>query len=311
MRFDSLIDVNTELDRQIALDWNSVFDNKSYTYNLLMDKDNRSDLLKNYARDLERVRTEEAEWHGQWASDAITTYVLQKRLINDYEIVLAGELDNEAAVDSLKKVEAALPLIANLGLQLVAPIKERLFLDYEDIARRSSSPYTSARPIPEVKVYPRGVIYRVLLGSFSSAQKPAVFRNVTPLSFEKGSDGRYRYFAGGFPSDSTVRAAVDGMRKAGFKKPEAVVWMDGIYANLTANNETEKRFFRVELSGVDEPSAEVKKLIATVTGSVDILRAGDAYVVGPLDDALGALRLRTALDGLQSGLEIKVTEIIE
>jgi hypothetical protein len=313
--FDSLVRTNADIDRHIELDWNSVFDNKSYIYNLLMDKNNRTDLLERYTGDLERVRGEEAEWRGRYASDALASYTLQKRLITDYEIMLANEIGATRAADSLKKVQAALPLIGNLALESVT-LKERLFLDYADIEAHSPALYNSENPIPEVQVYPRGVIYRVLLGSFLSEQKPSIFRNVAPLAVEKSSDGRYLYFAGGFPSDSTVMAAVKKMRGLGFKKPEPVVWMDGIYVNLatedrTTGEETDQRFLRVELSGVDELSNEVKEMISTVTGGGDILRAGDVFVVGPLDDALNALRLRTSLDGREDGLEVKVTEISE
>jgi hypothetical protein len=307
--FDSLVNVNADLDRQIALAWSLVFDNKSYLYNLLADKNNRTDLLEQYSAELVKVRDGQAIWSGRYASDAIATYVLQKLLITDYEIVLARELGIEPALDSLQKVRSALPLIANLELGEVAPIKERLFIDYQDITRHASSPYNSAHPIPEVKVYSRGVVYRVLLGDFSSEQQPSIFRNVAPLAVEKGSDGRYRYFAGGFPSDSTVRAAVEQMRRVGFKKPEPVVWMDGIYVNLAAPTAAEGRFFRVEMSGVGELSDEVKTLIATLTDGVDILRAGENFVVGPLDDVGQTLRLRTALDGRQADLELKVVEI--
>jgi hypothetical protein len=311
--FDSLVRANADIDRHIALDWNSVFDNKSYIYNLLMDKNNRTDLLERYTGDLEKVRSRQAEWRGRWASDAITTFTLQKRLITDYEILLARELDNQPALDSLVKVQRALPLIDSLALEPVT-IKERLFIDYENITTHSSPQYGATNPIPEVKIYPKGVIYRVLLGTFSTVQKPAIFRNVAPIAVERDSEGNYRYFAGGFPSDSTARAATEQMRKVGFKKPEPVVWMDGIYINLANGNKTAtenapKRFFRVELSEVDELSDEVKELITTVTGGSEILRAGDVFVVGPLDDVSRTLHLRTALDGRQPELEIKVTEI--
>lgn len=307
-RFDSLARVNREIDRRIALDWNTVFDNKSYVYNLLMDKNNRNDLLERYAGDLERVRGQQAEWRGRYVSDAVTSYTLQKRLITDYEIMLALELGNDSAADSLKKVQEALPRVEDLALDPVV-IKERLFLDYQDITVHSSAQYSARKPIPEVEIYPRGVIYRVLLGTYSSAQQPSVFRNTAPLAVQKGPDGKYRYFAGGFPNDTTVNAAVERMRKTGFKKPEAVVWMDGIYVNLATGEGLEKHFYRVELSGVHELSAEVKEVIRTATGGRDILRAGEVFIVGPLDNAAEAVRLRTALERRDPDMEIKITVI--
>lgn len=307
-RFDSLSLVNRELDRRISSDWGAVFDNKSYAYNFLMDKNNRSDLLQRYEDDLGRVRAELAEVRGTYMSDAIAAYALQKQLITDYEIMLAQELGNDGAADSLATARAAIPRIDALGIEPVV-LRERLFLDYSDITLHTAPQYSSRNPIPEVEVYPKGVIYRVLLGTYSSAQQPSVFRNVAPIAVRKGPDNKYRYFAGGFPSDSTVNAAVEQMRSRGFKKPEPVVWMDGVYVNLATGQGIEKHFYRIELSGVHELTAEVREIIRTVTGGKDIVRAGDLFVVSPLDNAAEAVRLRTALERRDPEMDVKISAI--
>lgn len=307
-RFDSLARVNRSVDRNIHILWNSVFDNKSYAYNFLMDKNNRGDLLDRYTQDLDKLRSQQTEWTGIYASDEIVTYVLQKRLLTEYEIMLAQDLGYNAAADSLRRVYAALQHVDKLeGLGPVA-LKKRLFLEYEEISLHTAAQYGARKPIPEVKIYPNGIIYRVLLGTYSAVQQPSAFRNVAPIAVQKGPDNKYRYFAGGFPNDSTANAAVEQMRKRGFKKPEAVVWMDGVYINLATGKGLADAFYRVELSGVGELSAEVKEAIRTATGGKDIMRGDGVFIVGPLDNAAEAVRLRTSLERRDPEMEIKITE---
>lgn len=306
-RFDSLCRVNATLDRRIALVWATVFDNKSYCYNLLMDKNNRNDLLAHYENGMEKLRREQAELYGVYASDEIMTYALQKRLLTGYEIRLAEELGNSPAADSLKRVLDALPDVGALDPEPVG-LRERLFLDYSDITVTPSPAYNSHNPIPEVKTYRKGVIYRVLLGTYSAPQSPSAFRNVAPLAVQKGPDGKFRYFAGGFQSDTTANQAVEQMKKRGFNKPEAVVWMDGVYANLATGKGFGSGFYRVELSGVHELQPEVREVIRTVTGGKDIVRGGEMFIIGPLDNAAEAARLRTALDGRDPDMEVRISE---
>ncbi len=308
MRFDSLARVNAGVEHMIAGTWGPIFDNKSYSYNFLMDKNNRSDLLARFENDMAKLRQEQAQWQGTYASDEIVKYILQKRLLTTYEIMLAEELSNKAAVDSLKKVLASLPRVDALAMAPVK-LKERLFLDYADIKVTPASPYNARNPIPEVEVYPKGIVYRVLLGTFTTVQQPSSFRNVSPLAVQKGPDNKYRYFAGGFPSDTTAKAAVEQMTKRGFKAPHEVVWMDGVYINLTTGKGLGSGFYSVELSGVRELKAEVREVIRTVTGGKDIVRGGDMFIVGPLDNAAEAARLRAALEKRDPEMEVKILEI--
>ena len=307
-RFDSLARVNAGVDRLMAHTWGSVFDNKSYCYNLLMDKNNRTDMLQQFADDMEKLRQAQAQWQGVYASDEMVNYVLQKRLLTDYEIKLAAELGNQPALDSLKRVQAALPRVDALDLQPVR-LKERLFLDYEDIKIAPATPYNARNPVPEVKIYPKGVIYRVLLGTYSAVQQPSVFKNVTPLAVQKGPDAKYRYFTGGFPSDTTANAAVEQMKKRGFKSPQTVAWMDGVYINLETGKGLGSGFYRVELSGVHELTPEVREVIRTVTGDKAIVRGEGMFIVGPLYDGTEAARLRAALERRDPEMEVKLIEI--
>ncbi len=300
--FDGLALACADLDRKVVGEWETIFDNKGYAYNYLMDKVNRGDMLARFERDMEVLRADQLRVEGIYASDVIATYLLQKHMLTEYEIVLAGELGNTVARDSLRRVQATMPHPEHLGLEPVK-LKERLLLDYADIVA-GASPYNARNPIPAVTVYPRGVIYRIHLGNFATAQSPAIFRGVSPIAVEKTSEGRFRYYAGGFPSDSLATVAVEKMRSAGFKSPKTVVWMDGIYFDPDGEKTPSERFYRIELTDINELSEETKQAIREVTAEGDIVRVGDGFIVGPIGDGAAARRLRTELDRGEASVKI-------
>lgn len=306
-RFDALSTALRTLGEQTASRWETIFDSKSYLYNLLADKENSGDLLARLEQGMERLREERP---GQTAAPAaLTNYMLQKRMLTEYETVLAESLGNSSAVDSLRKVLAALPGPASLdGLEPVV-LKERLFLDYSNI-KIGGSPYNAGNPIPEVAVWARGIIWRIQVGNFSARQSPSVFRNASPLAVQKGDDGRFRYFAGGFPTDSLAKEAVEQLRKAGFRAPTAVVWMDGVFIDPAADGGTKS--YRVEISGAAELSRETREAIAA-ENTGDIVRGPEVFIVAPLD-AAAAVRLRTRLEAISAShpyMAVKLSKISE
>ncbi len=278
--FDSLISAERILDERIGMLWEMIFDSKSYFYNLLADKEDRRSLLSRFEEGMERLREERSKWQEQDVPAALLDYVLQKRMLTDYEIALADEIASGAAADSLRMVAAALPGPASLDDLVPVALKERLFLDYADVTV-GGSPYNAANPIPEVAVWPKGVIWRVQVGNFASPQATSVFRGAHPLAVQTGDDGRFRYFAG-------------------FRAPVAVVWMDGVLIDPAAEGE---KTYRVDISGVEELSPALRGAIDSAR--VDIVRTDGAFVLTPLDGA-AAVRLRSSLEAL--GLSIPEME---
>lgn len=310
--FDDLAARVDSLAERIGGEWESIFDGKSYIYNLLADKGNHESLMTRFEEGMERLREERSRWQASGAPTAILDYVLQKRMLTDHELALAALINNDAAADSLRRITAVLPGPATLDDLAAVKLTERLFLDYADVAV-GGSPYNAANPIPEVAVWPKGIIWRVQVGNFASRQSPAVFRGVHPLAVQRSGDGRFRYFAGGFPTDSSALAAVERLRKAGFRAPVATVWMDGVFTDPAATDETT---YRIDISGAEELSPEIREVIASATetgGGGDIVRGGGAFIVTPLNGAT-AVKLRAALESLKSthpGLEIKLSKISE
>jgi hypothetical protein len=234
-------------------------------------------------------------------------YAVQKPLLIDFEAALARKRGDAVAIDSLGLAAADVPSLAEVGELAPVTLTDRLLLDWADVAV-GRTPYSAANPIPELRVWPRGVIWRVRLGAFSARQAVSVFRGASPLAVERGADGRYRYYAGGFRIDSLAAAAVERLRKAGFRAPAAVVWMDGVLIDPDADREGERRY-RVKISGVEELPAEVRELV----GGAGIVRGAEAFIATPLD-AAAAVRLRARLEALKAshpGLEARLSENAE
>ncbi len=123
----------------------------------------------------------------------------------------------------------------------------------------------------------------------------------------QSGEGRFRYFAGGFPTDSLARAAVEQLRRAGFRAPHTVVWIDGVFIDPAATDA--ERIYRVEIAGVETLPDMVRELAA----AADIVRSAEACGVTPLD-AAAAIRLRTDLEALGADhpeWEIKLSKIAE
>lgn len=158
-------------------------------------------------------------------------------------------------------------------------LQQRTFFDLSDISI-GKNPYNAQNPIPQVKVFSRGVIWRVLLGNFASAQNSSVFRGASPLAVSRGEDGRYRYFAGGFDTRQAAEATLDGLRRAGFRAPSVVAWADGVWVDPAV----EEKVYMLETPSAP-PQDGVGNIVRTSEGG---------FIVGPMSGA-DALRLRTEI----------------
>ncbi len=106
-----------ELDSAISQTWEAAFDSKSYLYNLLMDKSGNGEMLRLYEQKLNAVRAAQAELRDGLEVPAVDNYLLQKRLLMEYEVALAQELGKTfatpAQVDTLRARLMRLPQMKN------------------------------------------------------------------------------------------------------------------------------------------------------------------------------------------------------
>ena len=308
-RYRTLAGVNRALADSLSEVWTYVFDNKSYAYGYLLDGLGEDEVLSRGEEQFSEAARRMADLRGRTASDAVVDYFLRKRVLVDYETAVAEVLRLDAARDSLRGVAGQLSAI-DFRLPAVR-VEERLFLEYDSIAFSATPKYTYQHPIPECRVYPRGTMYRILLGTFNTKRAAATFKGAYPLSYEIDEDGKWRYFAGGFASREEADAAQKQMKAKGFLRPEVVVWEDGVYRNLSREpQDGAQAAYRVEIVSEQPLSEEAKEAIVSTADGRELSRVGQQlFVVGVFELKEDAERVAAAAEHAAPGLEIKVAEV--
>ena len=298
------------LNDSISTRWSTIFDAKSFAYNFMLEKNRRDDLLENSELALSQALQRAAADRGRYASDAMSSYFNTKQSLVATEIELARMFGLGLAQDSLKMVSRQLETI-DYRLPKIE-IEERFFLAYEPIGVSSPARYNSRNPIPECEIYERGTIYRVLLGTFSSQQPISIFKGVYPLYKLKTEEGKYRYFAGGFATEAEVDEAQIRLKNMGFKRPEATVWIDGVYTNLVEVREAEgdkTQMFRVEIAGIEQMTPELRAALDQSAADKDITRINGRFIVMSFAEREQADEVAAAVVEAVEGVTVEVTMI--
>lgn len=299
---------NRVLADSLAGAWNYIFDNKNYAYGYLMDKMGKDDLLSREEERLSEAARQLSALSGETASEAVTDYFLRKKVLVGYEIAVAGELGLTAARDSLLGVAAQLEAID--FRQPPVEVAERYFLDYDSITFSATPRYSYQNPIPETRIYANGTIYRILVGTFNTKRAVSTFRGAYPLSYLINDDKKWCYYAGGFATREEAEEAQKLLKSRGFLRPEIVVWNDGVSRNLTREPEAQQAAYRIEITGTEALSEEVKAVISETAEGYELSRVGQLlFVVGTFDDKAVADRVAAAITRTDPALEIKVAEI--
>ncbi len=309
-RYKSLRHRNLQIADSLSATWSYIFDNKNYAYSYLLDV---------FDQDMVLVRTEDslleashriAAMNGRLASSELTDYYLRKRVVMDYELSVAEVLKLDAARDSLRN--AAMQFS---GVDYYLPkveIVERNFLQYDTVAFSSTPRYTAKKPIPKCRVYSRGTIYRVLLGTFAAKRPVSTFRGTYPISYFVDKKGKWNYVAGGYATKVEADRDKRKLQERGFLHPEVVVWRDGKFHNVDAESEGQTATFRVEISGIEALTEEMKDVVATLAREGDLSRVGSGhFFIGPIANRAEADDLAAALRHLDSELMVKVTQVAE
>lgn len=308
-RHAALAEENRTLADSLSEMWNYVFDNKSYAYGYLLDKMGREELLAQQEEDAAKTARTAAALSGETVSDKVVDYFLRKRLLLSSEETVAGALGLARAADSLRGVSERLEKI-----EFCLPrqeIEERYFLEYAPVEFSSPSKYNARHPIPECRIYARGTIYRILLGTFNARRPVSTFRGVSPLSFLENEAGKWCYYAGGFATRQEAAEAQALLKKRGFARPEIVVWRDGVYRNVSADGDDAEPVYRVEIASAAPLPEEAKQAIADAAPEAAVSRAGQKFVVGMFADPAVAERVAAALRRTLPDSEIKIAETPE
>lgn len=317
-KLQTMIGINAALSDSIAHVWSFIYDNKIYAYNYLLDRLNKSEQLSNFDSQFRKINQQIASMREKVASDAVYGYPLCKKLVLDYELSLSDMLGYTQAHDSLTKVAQQIGAL-NYAFAPVNPAP-RNFIEYGAIEVTSPSKYNYAHPIPENEIFKYGTVYKVQVGSFLRKQPVSIFRNVSPLCYEKTDEGRYVYYAGAFRELSEAQAAVEQLSKIGFRKPMVVVWRDGIFealgeeASSSTSAEQADVLYRVEFTDSgEEMNDAVKEILATAAPDKETSRTsapegGYLYSVGTFTDRTSAELLVEKLNAVE-GIAAKVEEL--
>ncbi len=300
--------VNRIIANEIAKGWRTIADNKSFAYALLVEKMGRTEIFDSEAE----LNIKAAELIDSLSSTSpysdLLMYYAQRLSMVKYEMVMARNMQIPHAVDSLRIVRDS---ITSVGFNYPsAEIHRRLFILYEPVVFASKSPYANAANIPDGKVYEKGVIYRILLGSFRNKQSPSLFRGTSPLCIIPGDYDLYGYYAGGYATIAEATEARELLLKRGFRRPEIVEWRDGEMRNLTKNPRQEIEMFRVEIESQKELSEEILSVIATQGSGRELSKIGaSSFVVGIFDDQESANHLIESLKIVDGDIEITLKKV--
>ncbi len=299
--------VMSGLDEEITSLWSSLYFNKIYAYDLLMERSGNSAMLDLSAAVTARAEREVNENSDLYESDALVNYYVRKRALTEYELKIASTLSLTTSRDSLKVVATELGnrdyKVSKLSLQ------RRSFIKYEDIKVKVPTIYNSKNPVPRTKVYDYGTVYRIRVGLFSKRPNISALRGVMPLSYTDAYNrGLYAYFVGGFRTEQEAKEGVVQLKKLGFRDPIIAVWVDGEYYPTLEDMRRSESQYNVEISGVPTLTDDVKAKILSHKADCTISRIGSTFVVGSFEGKSAAEAVATDLRAMNSELVVEITK---
>ncbi len=319
LKYAKVDSVNMRLAKKISSNWMKISDSKGFVYALLMETSEAT----NYFEIEEGQKLGAAKMVDSLIADTKSIELLEYHSFNlsmvKLEIEVARHLDLPVVLDSLSGVRDSLRMVEFHYPSV--ELEERLFIDFEPIKFSSKAIYTGANPIPNGKIYERGVIYRLLVGKFKQRQAATLFRGAYPIYIIPDKQGLLCYYLGGYQTYEQAEEAREELLKRGFKRPEVVEWSDGVPHNITADGAVKKvsaessstsssSRFRVEITGATELSDQVLSTIKTQAKDKELLKIGaKQFVVRSFDNYDSANQLVVSIGLVDDTLSVTVNEV--
>ncbi|MFR9641044.1 MAG: hypothetical protein SNH41_02950 [Rikenellaceae bacterium] len=304
--FERLADDNDDLALDIDDLWSEIYDDKLYAYNMLLELASRVDLLDRGDDLLTQPLFESSDG---WASEELGNYIVKKSQLLAYEKMLCDSLKLSSAADSLRGA-----ITLHKSSQSEYPPLElviRSFIAEEPILFSSAPHYSTKNPIPAMKIYEHGVLYRLLLGEFASKQSVSLFRGAYPLSYYIAPSKKWLYFAGCYSSLSEAEAARKLLLKHGFKKPEVMMITNGKMHNITRHPLSKPTGYRIEIIGGEELPDKLNQLIESMTGERELVRISpETYLLGLIPTRNEADKLITEISSLAPRFKLRLVEVL-
>lgn len=268
--------------------WGERYNQQVYLYSYLLDKLNRTTDL---AALNEKNRDREVFDAERVISVAFASYPGQRALLTGYELALADALKLTAATDSLRHAVPTAPHLAFPKIELT----EKEFVAYQDITFPEVLPYTVDNPVSELEIPEAGTYYSVTIGKFAQRQPVSTFRGAVPVAYRR-EGAQWHYFIGLFRTYGEAADAVQQLKEAGFRRPEAVRWKDLEYTNLASEAAENEGLFRVRIQTAGELPDEIREVLTRYARTKEITRVGDVFYVGTFTDRLQVDEVIQALE---------------
>lgn len=300
-----------ELDAEMHKTWNHILDTKYFAMSYILEKAHRYDILDRASANYQTMQQTCAERDGQYSSDALMRYAIGHNTLLSYEIEFARDMRLKPAQDSLRGVKERYvqPYYNNKTIE----VEYREFMDYAPIKIGRTNFYDESNPLPELQIFEKGTIYRILLGKFRTKQTMTLFKGVQPMSIYRNSENLYCYYAGGYASESEAHEAQQFLKDKGFKNPEICCWEDGQMRIVTASNtqaaEASKSTVRyMVVINTTNLSSDMRQIINKEAPGKIVSRSGGSYAVGMFTERGEADTLITSLSDAYPTLQMTITE---
>ncbi len=307
--FDTLLEDTNSLANSMRSYWGNAYDNKDFAYKMLMEVMGDEDTLNKFEDMARECEAQITTIESGDKNNIIVKYSLQKRNMINVERLVAERLQLKDAVDSLSGAARKLSNMTTIEQLPELVLIERNFIIYEPIVFSTAPVYNASNPIPETAIYNKGTIYRVAYGAFSTKQSASIFHGASPLSYEKSSE-LWRYYGGGYATYTEAEKAAALCKQKGFKRPEVVMWLDGVSRNLARDPLPMDKKYRVQIMGLIELTEEVKSIIDAHCPESELSKIGaDCYIIGALEGEIRAIDFTNALKSANRSITTNIIEI--
>lgn len=314
-----------DINESMAQKWNHILDAKYFAMAYILEKSHRYDIIDRASNNYQQMQYNCASNDGVYSSDALMRYALGRRTLLSYEWEFARDMRLKPAQDSLRGVidsyKAPMFSLKPIVLQKIN------FMDLSKVKLARTNYYDDAtNPLPELRVFESGTIYRILLGKYRNKQTMTLFKGVQPMSFERNDDGMYCYYAGGYATEAEAREDMQFLESKGFASLELCRWVDGVYSTIakpkstpnkttatkttttTTTTKTSPAVHYTVIIRADEMNDRMRSLIKSAAPGKSMSRNGNTFIIGLFKSRGEADTLLTALTDSFPLLEMTIKE---
>lgn len=256
--------LNEAVGDSLAGVWGFIYDNKVYAYGYLLDKMGKTELLADF--EAGSGKTGSRSWPCRTALRRWRCTDIRCRSSSCFLMRRRWPICSALRLHPIRW-KNVWPRRPAFRTECRKSTRRAGCLSFTPTSRRTTpSVYNARNPIRERD---RSVRHGLPHTARSVSAKAAVsiFKGVSPLCYDRTEEGRYRYCAGAFRELSEAEAAWAKLKEMGFRKPEIVVWRDGVFEMIGSGSGTSSKdggpLYRIEISGQQENiSDEIREIVS-------------------------------------------------